>query len=142
MRGFILISLALLSATGTGAPATAVTITVVEKVVSEKTVDIGPKGDSMGDILAFANPIYDSAGAKKIGSDQGYCLRTVVGKSWECTWTIFFEEGQIVAAGPVLDNADSNLAITGGTGKYEGAKGTLMIHPKDETSYEFKYQLQ
>jgi allene oxide cyclase len=124
-----------------GVTSAAETLTVVEKVASEKTVDIGPKGDSMGDVLVFANPIFDAAGSLKIGSDEGHCLRTVVGKTWDCTWTLILKDGQIMATGPILDNADSSMAIIGGTGKYAGAMGTLLVHPKNETSYEFKYQL-
>jgi allene oxide cyclase len=132
----------LLMATGWIAVASAAeTLTMVEKVVSETTVDIGPKGDSLGDVLAFANPVFDAAGSVKVGSDEGHCLRTVVGKTWDCSWTVTLKDGQIMATGPILDNADSAMAIIGGTGKYAGARGTLLVHPRNEESYEFKYQL-
>lgn len=120
------------------------TITVVERAISDTVVDIGPKGDSLGDILAFSNPVYDAANKNKIGTDQGHCVRVAVGKSWECLWTMRLKEGQITVEGPFYDAADSVMAVTGGTGKYAGAKGSLALHDRKskEQSYDFKYTLQ
>jgi hypothetical protein len=118
-------------------------IRVVERPVGETTIDLGAKGDSIGDLLVFANGVYDDANKMKIGSDQGYCVRTVVGKSWECFWTLILHAGQITVEGPFLDTGDSVMAITGGTGKYAGAKGSMKLHPRDPTptSYDFIYDL-
>jgi allene oxide cyclase len=117
--------------------------TVVERPVGETTVDLGPKGDSVGDLLVFANKVYDAANKAQLGSDQGYCVRTVVGKSWECFWTLTLKAGQITVEGPFLDAGDSLLVVTGGTGKYAGAKGSLKLHPRDATptGYDFTYDL-
>ena len=56
--------------------------------MGETTVDLGAKGDSVGDLLVFANKVFDAANKTQVGTDQGYCVRTVVGKSWECFWTL------------------------------------------------------
>ena len=76
-------------------------------------------------------------------SDQGYCVRTVVGKSWECFWTLTLKAGQITVEGPFLDEGDSLMSVTGGTGKYAGAKGSMKLHPRDATptGYDFTYDL-
>jgi allene oxide cyclase len=118
-------------------------IKVVERPVGETTVDLTAKGDSIGDMLVFANGIFDAANKTQIGSDQGYCVRTVVGKSWECFWTLTLKAGQITVEGPFLDEGDSLMAITGGTGKYTGAKGSMKLHPRDATptGYDFTYDL-
>jgi allene oxide cyclase len=118
-------------------------IVVVERPVGETTVDLGAKGDSVGDLLVFANKIYDSANRTLVGSDQGYCIRTVVGKSWECFWTLLLKAGQITVEGPFMDTGDSLLTVTGGTGKYAGAKGSMKLHPRDATptGYDFTYDL-
>ena len=55
-------------------------IVVVERPVGETTVDLGAKGDSVGDMLVFANKVYDAGNKTQVGTDQGYCVRTVVGK--------------------------------------------------------------
>jgi allene oxide cyclase len=116
---------------------------VVERPVGETTVDLGAKGDSVGDLLVFANGIFDSANKAQIGSDQGFCVRTIVGKSWECMWTLTLKAGQITVEGPFMDEGDSLFAVTGGTGKYAGAKGSMKLHPRDakSTSYDFTYDL-
>ena len=51
--------------------------------------------------------------------------------------------GQITVEGPFLDSGDSLLVVTGGTGKYVGAKGSLKLHPRDATptGYDFTYDL-
>ena len=116
---------------------------VVERPVGETTIDLGAKGDSPGDLLVFANKIYDAANKTQVGTDSGYCIRTAVGKSWECFWTLTLQEGQITIEGPYLDTGDSLMAVTGGTGKYAGAKGSMKLHPKDPTptAYDFTYDL-
>jgi hypothetical protein len=137
--------LAIVIAAACALPAAAAeVIKVVERPVNETTVDIGAKGDSVGDLLTFANPVYDAANVTQVGSDQGYCVRVVVGKSWECFWTLILKKGQITVEGPFADEGDSTFAITGGTGKYAGAKGTLKLHPRDATptGYDFTYTLK
>ena len=118
-------------------------IVVVERPVGETTVDLGAKGDSVGDLLVFANKVYDAANKTLVGSDQGHCVRTVVGKSWECFWTLSLKAGQITVEGPFMDEGDSLFAVTGGTGKYAGAKGSMKLHPRDakSSSYDFTYDL-
>jgi hypothetical protein len=118
-------------------------IVVVERPVGETTVDLGAKGDSVGDLLVFANKVYDPANKTQVGSDQGYCVRTIVGKSWECFWTLTLKAGQITVEGPFMDEGDSLLVVTGGTGKYAGAKGAMKLHPRDPTptGYDFTYDL-
>ena len=128
----------------TAAPAFAAEqLKVVERPVGETTVDLTAKGDSVGDMLVFANGVFDVANKTQIGTDQGYCVRTIVGKSWECFWTLTLKTGQITVEGPFLDEGDSLLVVTGGTGKYAGAKGSLKLHPRDPTptAYDFTYDL-
>jgi allene oxide cyclase len=118
-------------------------LVVVERPVGETTVDLGAKGDSIGDLLVFANKVYDAANKAQVGSDQGYCIRTIVGKSWECFWTLSLKEGQITVEGPFMDSGDSLLVVTGGSGKYAGARGSMKLHPRDATptGYDFTYDL-
>jgi len=119
-------------------------LSVVERADTDAVTDTGAKGDSVGDVLTFANPVFDKANKTKIGTDQGYCVRTVVGKSWECMWTLSLKDGQLTVEGPFLDAGDSVLAITGGTGKYAGARGQMKLHARDAkgTEYDFVYELQ
>ena len=119
-------------------------LTVVEHAVSDTVVDTGAPGDSLGDVLAFGNPIFDAANAKQIGRDQGYCVRTNVGTSWECNWTVILDQGSLVVEGPYYDDLhDSQLAITGGTGDFRNARGEMTLHSRNAagTEYDFIYRL-
>jgi hypothetical protein len=115
----------------------------VEHALTDATLDLGAKGDSAGDLLTWSNPLFDAANKTQIGSDQGYCVRIEVGKTWECSWTNLLKDGQITVSGVFYDDKDSLLSVTGGTGKYVGAKGTLKLHSRDpkSTAYTFTFDL-
>jgi len=117
-------------------------ITVVEHATTDAVTN-GKKTDQAGNILTFANKVYNAADTKKVGSDQGSCTRIVVGKSWECMWTTFLKKGQITVEGPFYDTSDSVLAITGGTGAYKDARGQMKLkyHNKAGTKFDFVFQL-
>jgi hypothetical protein len=118
---------------------------VIEHVVDEVTTHVaaGGKDDARADLLTFANTIFDSTNKTQLGTDHGWCIRVVVGKSWECFWTLLLKEGRITVEGPFYDTGDSVLVITGGSGKYAGAKGQMMLHDRGTkpTSYDFVYDL-
>jgi len=116
---------------------------VVEHALTDTVIDTGAKGDTVGDLLTFSNPIYTADNKSQIGTDQGYCIRVLVGKSWECFWTLTLKTGQITVEGPFFDVGDSVMAVTGGTGKYAGAKGSMKLHARDakSTAYDFAYEL-
>jgi allene oxide cyclase len=107
------------------------TITVIEHATTDTTTDTGAQGDTVGDILTFANDVFDAKDATKVGTDNGYCLRTVKGAAYECNWTTLLAGGQITVEGPFLDAANSTLAITGGTGRYRGARGTMDLQSRE-----------
>ena len=120
------------------------TITVIEHATTDTTTDTGAQGDSVGDILTFANEVYDADDKNKVGSDQGICFRTLVGKAWECFWTLSLDKGQITVEGPFLDAGDSVLAITGGTGDFAGAMGDMALKARgtDGKAYDFIYRIK
>jgi hypothetical protein len=116
---------------------------VVERATTDVVTDLGDEGDSVGDVLTFANEIFDENNETVIGSDNGYCVRTNVGVAWECIWTLTLENGQLMVEGPFNDAGDSILAITGGTGDYMGARGqmTLVWRNEDGTEFDFIYEV-
>ncbi|HEX4705408.1 MAG TPA: allene oxide cyclase family protein [Pseudonocardiaceae bacterium] len=117
--------------------------TVVEHAITDTVVDTGPAGDSLGDLLAFGNPIFDAHNHEQIGNDQGSCVRTKVGAAWECSWTTILPGGSLVVEGPFYDHADSVLAITGGTGRWATARGQMGLHARDAagSAYDFNFQV-
>src|SRR5262245_56542654 len=67
---------------------------LIEHATTDAVTDTGAKGDSAGDLLTFANDVFDAKDAQKVGGDTGWCIRTVPGKSWECFWTLSLADGQ------------------------------------------------
>ena len=106
------------------------TIHVVERATTDAVTD-----------LTFANEIYDGANVHKVGTDQGYCVRTEVGKSWECNYTTFLADGQITVEGPFFDAGDSTFAITGGTRAYRNARGSLELKVRSATEFDFIFNV-
>jgi hypothetical protein len=131
---------------GCGGGSDETTIKVVEHAETDTVRHIGPASeeDSVGDVLAFANPVFDSTNKEKIGTDNGQCVRTAAGKAWECIWTISLSGGQMTVEGPFYDGKDSELAITGGTGEYKDASGQMTLHARndEESEYDFTYEVE
>jgi hypothetical protein len=117
--------------------------TFVEHATTDTVVDLGPHGDSRGDLLAFANPVFDARNAHRVGRDEGSCVRTAPGRSWECEWTLRLPQGHLVVQGPFFDHHDSVLGITGGTGIWRQARGQMVLHARDAagTSFDFRYHV-
>jgi allene oxide cyclase len=122
-------------------------ITVVAGTPASITTDAvtnegnGP-GDAVGDVLTFTNEVFDKSNSHKVGSDQGYCVRMVVGESWECVFTTLLSRGQLTVEGPFYDTRDSVLAITGGTGAYANARGSMELRSRaGGTEFAFIFHL-
>jgi allene oxide cyclase len=119
--------------------------TAVERATTDSiSVHGGKAADNVGDILTFSNDIFDAANKVKIGTDQGFCVRLVVGKSFECHWTTMLAKGQITVDGPFLDAGDSVLSVTGGTGDFAQVRGEMRLHARDAkgSAYDFVYLLK
>jgi allene oxide cyclase len=117
-------------------------IHVIEHATTDTVTDTGPAGDSVGDVLTFANDVFDATDTNEVGTDQGYCIRVVAGVSWECNYTTFLARGQITVEGPFYDAADSTFAITGGTGKYRNARGQLELKSRNGgTEFDFIFHV-
>src|SRR4051812_6919753 len=121
--------------------ATGHTLTVIEHPDTDVTTDTGAPGDSAGDVLTFANDVFDAKDSTKVGTDNGYCVRTVAGQAYECNWTTFLSKGQITVEGPFYDAKDSTLAITGGTGRYRHVRGTMDLKAMGDGKFQFVFHL-
>ncbi len=104
-------------------PQTLVTIADA-RVNTAQYIDTGETGDSVGDILVFDQPLLDKD-MKEIGNNSGTCVRTLVGHSSQCQWTLALENGNIQVSGRELDQGTSIVSIVGGTGIYSGISGEM-----------------
>lgn len=131
------------SASGSAEASKATVVHVVERATTDAVTNGDRVNDKLGNVLTFANKVYDSTNMRQVGSDQGYCIRTVVGKAWECNWTTFLKSGSITVEGKFSDTGNTVLAITGGTGAYATARGEMDLeyHNKKGTAFDFVFHL-
>ena len=100
-------------------------VTIADASVNtEQYIDIGEPGDFFGDILVFDQPLLDKD-MKEIGNNSGTCVRTRIGHSSQCQWTLALENGNIQVSGRELDQGTSTISIVGGTGIYSGISGVM-----------------
>ncbi len=97
-------------------------------------VDNGEPGDSVGDVLTFDQPLLNED-MQEIGNNSGTCIRSRVGHSFQCQWTLTLEYGSIQVAGREYDLGTSILSIIGGTGKYSGISGEMESTNNDNGTF-------
>jgi hypothetical protein len=106
------------------------------KTTEQNFLDLGEKGDSLGDQFIFHDVLRQ--GGERVGHDGGVCTVTSVEHSQaQCLVTAWLPEGQITIQGLVVETGDSPgrlvFAVTGGTGQYEGASGEVHVFEQSET---------
>lgn len=113
------------------------------RIHSARFVDVGEPGDSVGDLFVFDQPLLDRDG-KTIGNNSGFCIRTQVGHSSQCQWTLTLEDGSIQVAGRERDQGASMIAIIGGTGAYSGISGEMRSVNNDDGTFTqtLRYRLR
>jgi hypothetical protein len=102
----------------------------------ETSVDAGKPGFSPGDMDLHSSPLTRSG--KVVGYNTGSCLTTAVTKQHldqVCQIVLSLPAGQIVTEGAVRSGKGGPgtfpLAITGGTGRYQTARGQVHVTASD-----------
>jgi len=92
-------------------------------------VDVDANGPSPGDIYVFVEDVFDTANTR-IGTAEGRCnlINPALGR-FECTIITRVTGGAIATDGILVNQsgATSTGAITGGEGRYAGAKGEATL---------------
>ena len=122
-----------LPATGQETPAArTLTLTSVQAKDAEHAIDTPPRGDSVGDRFVFASTLR--ASGKLAGRMEGDCLAVDLKfQGMQCTLTAVLADGSITLQGASLTKhipgatapSEDVYAITGGTGAYVGAAGSM-----------------
>lgn len=117
------------------------TITLTSHTQSVKVVDLPPRGKaSAGDVLVSITRLQDADG-KRVGTGHLSCgvtqgARTIEGATYQCVGTHKLRDGTITYAGVArLGSARViRIAVTGGTGAYDGASGELVNTDRSDTT--------
>ncbi len=131
------------SAKPTRAHVAGTTVHVIEHANTDTEIPTGGGKDVKGNVLTFNNPVFNVANTKKVGHDEGFCIRVAPARGiWECLWTTFLKAGQITVQGPYYDTRNSVLSITGGTGAYRDKRGEMTLLSRNGgKEYDFIFKL-
>lgn len=110
------------SEAGTG-PAT---IRIYDRQLELTRVDIGARGTSPGDVEVVRVRLFDRSGST-IGRGELVCTFADSVRSRLCRGTYILPRGKLVVGGSILYRRFYDLAVLGGTGLYDNARGTLTL---------------
>jgi hypothetical protein len=115
------------------------TLTLVERAGQQAVIDVGPKGDSVGDAFVSENRLYDSTGRNLVGRDYVRCEQGIRTFTCEATGQLF-GHGKIRIAGTVFTENENTYPITGGTGAFRGAGGQLTTYNVNDSTTVLFFQ--
>ena len=102
-------------------------IRISDRQFAYSRVDNGARGRSPGDQEIIFDKLFNRRiTPKPIGSARFLCTFTT-GRTRTCIATFDLPKGEVVATGTVRYRQFYDLAITGGTGLYDNARGTLTV---------------
>ncbi|KAF5457423.1 hypothetical protein F2P56_021526 [Juglans regia] len=96
--------------------------------LSQKSVN------ALGDLVPFSNKLYTGDLQKRAGITAGLCILIEnkpekKGDRYEAIYSFYFGDyGHISVQGAYLTYEDTYLAVTGGSGVFEGAYGQVKLH--------------
>lgn len=88
---------------------------------------------SLGDLVPFSNKLYSGDLQKRIGITAGLCIliqnkAEKKGDRYEAIYSFYFGDyGHIAVQGSYLTYEDTYLAVTGGSGIFEGVYGQVKL---------------
>jgi hypothetical protein len=113
------------SSTAATGPAT-IRITNVQDTVVR--VDVGAKGKSPGDMEIIRQRLYNQRVTERsIGRSEVVCTFMDRRRARVCRGTYFLPKGRLIVGGSLLYRRFYELAVLGGTGLYDNARGTLVV---------------
>jgi len=110
------------------------TLVLTETQTKTKFLDLGKQGFSPGDVFMFVSSLTNKADGSKAGTVRGQCTQQI-GHWQTCQAGAFLgDRGQIYVAGVIDTNQSSfDIAIAGGTGEFDNARGTVHIEQVSDT---------
>jgi hypothetical protein len=117
---------------------TGTTMRLIEQDQSFNFVPVGQREGNIakpGDLATFTNYLTTMTG-KRVGRTYASCVATTGGKNpaLQCTGTFVLPAGTLTGSALIQAGGKSvqRIAILGGTGAYEGARGSILSVPKTQ----------
>jgi hypothetical protein len=103
------------------------TISITDRQVAFRRIDQGSPGKGPGDVEITWQALYNARVTKhSIGHSQLVCTLLTL-QSRQCSATYFLPKGKLVVDGVIGSRLLYELPVTGGTGIYIGARGSLLV---------------
>jgi hypothetical protein len=127
------------------------TLRLVARTVATADLDLGATGLSLGDRFVFTEDLYQQG--RRVGQDNGECTITRITGTGanarvtsQCLVTATLPGGQLTVQGAATFTetgapAPFTLAVTGGTGDYQKARGQVRVRETSETEAELTIRL-
>ena len=104
------------------------TIKITDRLVKLTHVDLGTPGRGAGDIDFYRQSAVQQGDHRHpIGHTDITCIDTGTG-SMNCSGTYFLPKGKIMVEGVIGSRLFYELAVVGGTGLYDNARGTVTAN--------------
>ena len=102
------------------------TIRITNKEVSVARVDVGRRGKSPGDLEIIRQQLFDRQ-QHRIGRAELLCTFVDSRRARLCRGTYFLPRGKLVVGGSLSFRQLYDLAVVGGTGLYDNARGSATV---------------
>lgn len=122
--------------------ATAATIRLDLPGTKSTYVDVGRKGYSAGDYFLTSGRLLDASTHAPAGRLGG--VWTILSRQADhAVFDLALRGGTLFVSGRIVHTApSSSLAVTGGTGRYAGARGMLVFRYSSQTSARLEVRLR
>jgi hypothetical protein len=111
------------SEAGTGPGA----IRINDRQLGVDRVDLGRRGISPGDVEIVRARLLQRGTRQGLGRSELVCTYTDSVRSRVCRGTYTLPRGELVVGGSIIYSQFYDLAVLGGTGLYDNARGTVTV---------------
>ena len=102
------------------------TIRITNKEVGVARVDVGRRGKSPGDMEIIRQQLFDRR-QNRIGRAELVCTFVDSRRARVCRGTYLLPKGKLVVGGSLSFRQFYDLAVVGGTGLYDNARGSVTV---------------
>ncbi|MEO5576366.1 MAG: hypothetical protein ABIR67_04505 [Gaiellaceae bacterium] len=102
-------------------------IRITDRELAVTRVDVGVRGTSPGDMEVIRVRLLERGTRATIGRGELVCTFADSIRSRICRGTYILPKGKIVVGGSLLYRQFYDLAVLGGTGLYDNARGALTV---------------